>query len=132
MIMTLVLEMISFCIWFCIIAHYNHYLDKNNGYDPDLILAKGSTLAKVTPLFSLLPLSLFLLAVILNLNNWIFYYFKIGEMASHVDIRAKNLADSDKILKFKRILNFVTVLLIAATLGSLGYLLILILDDESL
>jgi len=43
--MTLVLEMISFCIWFCIEAHINHYLDKNFGYDPDLILVEGSTLA---------------------------------------------------------------------------------------
>jgi hypothetical protein len=31
------------------------------------------------------PLSFFLIAAILNLNNWIFYYFKIGEMARLVD-----------------------------------------------
>jgi hypothetical protein len=80
---------------------------------------------------SLLPLSLFSLAVILNLNNWIFYYFKIGEMASHVDIRAKNLADSDKILKFKRILNFITAIMIAGTVGSLGYLQILIMKVQN-
>ena len=82
MIMTLVLHTISYCAWFSIDATVTHYQDKNLGKEPDGI-------DKVRNVFSLLPLSLFLLAVILNLNNWIFYYFKIGEMASHVDIKAK-------------------------------------------
>jgi hypothetical protein len=48
------------------------------------------------PIFTILPLSpvAFLsIAAILNLNNWTFYYFKIGEMASHVDKKAWKYGD---------------------------------------
>jgi hypothetical protein len=31
------------------------------------------------------PVTLLSIAVLINLNNWIFYYIKIGEMASYVE-----------------------------------------------
>ena len=56
------------------------------------------------PMFSILPVmpvSLLSIAAILNLNNWTFYYFKIGEMASHIDTRAIKLGNFESI-KTKR------------------------------
>ena len=49
---------------------------------------------------AILPVTFFSLAIILNLNNWIFYYFKIGEMASLVDSRAQGLGNIQMIKKF--------------------------------
>jgi len=71
---------------------------------------------------TLLPLSIFLIAVIVNLNNWIFYYFKIGEMASHVDQRAQRYADKVKLTRVKTILNYLTTFFALATALSLGHL----------
>lgn len=52
------------------------------------------------------------MAIILNLNNWIFYYFKIGEMASLIDSRASGLGNIRKIKKYQKVLNFITGILI--------------------
>ena len=55
-----------------------------------------------------MPLTFFSIAVILNLNNWIFYYFKIGEMASHIDPSAADLGNLEQIKRCSKILNFFT------------------------
>ena len=71
-----------------------------------------------------LPVSLLSIAAILNLNNWTFYYFKIGEMASHIDTRAKELGHFETI-KRKRlainIITFVTISSIVAFVVTISY-----------
>jgi hypothetical protein len=67
------------------------------------------------PLFSIVPImpvSLLSIAAILNLNNWTFYYFKIGEMASHVDVRAIEYGDPGSLKRRRLILNMVTLVAI--------------------
>jgi hypothetical protein len=61
---------------------------------------------------AVLPVTFFSIAIILNLNNWIFYYFKIGEMASLIDQQASQLGDVHQIKKYRVFLNFMTGLLI--------------------
>ncbi len=51
-------------------------------------------------LFTILPMTPVVslsLAAIMNLNNWIVYYIKIGKMASQVDDRAVKLGDPKRI-----------------------------------
>ena len=76
-------------------------------FDPDFEMSPiTKTILPITP-------AVFLsIAGFLNLNNWIFYYFKIGEMASLVDSRAQDLGNIQRIKKFQKILNFITGLLI--------------------
>jgi mannose/fructose/N-acetylgalactosamine-specific phosphotransferase system component IIC len=72
------------------------------------------------PLFSIVPIlpgSLLSIAVILNLNNWTFYYFKIGEMASHIDQRAIKYGDYEKLKRQRYTLNFVTFIAIFTIVG---------------
>jgi hypothetical protein len=64
------------------------------------------------------PVTLLSTAVVLNLNNWVFYYFKIGEMASHVDYKAIKLGDLSLLKKKRIILNGVTAAAIAFILAT--------------
>jgi ABC-type uncharacterized transport system permease subunit len=82
MIFFLILDMIANCVWYSYVAHDNKVLEKNFQADPDDPVFKYTVL-------DLVPVTFFLIGCMLNLNNWIFYYFKIGEMASFVDKRAK-------------------------------------------
>ena len=80
-----------------------------------------------------MPVSFFTIAVILNLNNWIFYYFKIGEMASHIDERAKKHANLSDLKRYSKILNRITIFCILAVSTFLTYVTvksISMCDDE--
>ena len=90
---------------------YNN-LRKDLSYDPNTDLPK--------PLFSIipvLPVSLLSIAAILNLNNWTFYYFKIGEMASHIDTRALKHGDFESIRRKRWAINLVTFIAIFSIVG---------------
>ena len=58
-----------------------------------------------------------MLAAILNLNNWIYYYIKIGEMASHVDDRAMAYGNYQNIMRARRALNWTTGFLVLIVAG---------------
>jgi hypothetical protein len=71
-----------------------------------------------------LPVSLLSIAAILNLNNWTFYYFKIGEMASHIDTRAIGLGHFESIKRKRLVINiitFVTIFSITAFVVTIFY-----------
>jgi len=57
----------------------------------------------------MLPVACLSMAAIMNLNNWIVYYIKIGKMASHVDERAEKYGDPKRIWRLRLIINLVTI-----------------------
>ena len=77
MIFSLILQMVSNVLWYL----WDARLKRNdNNYDE-----MPRSFFDLYEVLLLAPLSFYLIAVILNINNWIFYYFKIGEMARLVD-----------------------------------------------
>ena len=86
MIVSLILTMASNTIWYSFVAYDNNFMDTHQGIEPDDPMWRYTVL-------NIAPLIFLTIGVILNLNNWIFYYFKIGEMASFVDERAKKHAN---------------------------------------
>ena len=81
-------------------------------------------------MLSTMPVTFFTIAVILNLNNWIFYYFKIGEMASHIDDRAKIHANLADLKRNSKILNLITALSIIVVSVFLTYVTVLSLKNS--
>ena len=79
------------------------------------------------PVLSTMPVTFFSIAVTLNLNNWMFYYFKIGEMASHIDERAKDHANLSNLKQYSKILNWITGITIVMV--SVPLTVIIILDS---
>ena len=79
------------------------------------------------PVLSTMPVTFFSIAITLNLNNWMFYYFKIGEMASHIDERAKNHAHYGNLKRYSKILNCITGITIVMV--SVPLTIIIVLDS---
>ena len=98
-------DMLAKCAFFCTNASFY----KNAGY-----YSCSNLWLAVTPV---LPVTLLSIAALLNLNNWVFYFIKIGEMASHVDARAMRLGEYKRIKKWRRILNAWTVLAVLFIVG---------------
>jgi hypothetical protein len=78
-----------------------------------------------------LPVSLLSIAAILNLSNWTFYYFKIGEMASHVDARAIKHGDFESIRKKRMVINLVTFTTIFAIVAFVAIISYKTIDNQS-
>lgn len=55
-----------------------------------------------------MPVTFFQMVIIINLNSWINYYFKVGEMASLANYNF--VYDEKKVKIYKRILNAFSVL----------------------
>jgi hypothetical protein len=79
------------------------------------------------PVLSTMPVTFFSIAITLNLNNWMFYYFKIGEMASHIDQRAKDHANQESLKRYSKILNCITGFTIVMV--SVPLTIIIVLDS---
>jgi hypothetical protein len=86
MIFFLILDMVANCIWYSFVTHDNKVYAVDFNADP-------ADPVWVITVLAIAPATFFLIGCMLNLNNWVFYYFKIGEMASFVDKRAKNHAN---------------------------------------
>jgi hypothetical protein len=76
-----------------------------------------------------IPVCFFLLVVIINLNNWCFYYFKIGDMARASDLHRPQVKHTKTA---KTIINALTIFYILLTLGYSFYIcLFSILHDTN-
>lgn len=62
-----------------------------------------------------LPTFFFLLVVIVNLNNWCFYYFKICDMARSVEMKIMTESEKLTLKKWKLVINVFTVVCICIT-----------------
>ena len=109
MMLVLCLDILAKCAFFSMNARiYNEFPE--DAEIPDFLFA-------VIPVA---PATLLSTAVVLNLNNWVFYYFKIGEMASHVDFKAIKLGDLNLLRKKRVILNGVTAAAVVFILATFG------------
>jgi hypothetical protein len=98
MMLALALDILAKCAFFSMNARIYHELPAE-AQTPDFLYAA----------VPVLPVTLLSTAVVLNLNNWVFYYIKIGEMASHVDHKAIKLGELKALNRKRMILNGVTI-----------------------
>lgn len=80
-------------------------------FDPDFELSPI-----VKTILPIIPAVFLSIAGFLNLNNWILYYIKIGQMASIVDQRAQKIGQKEYIVRLTKILNIITTILIVAVI----------------
>jgi hypothetical protein len=109
MMFFLALDILAKCVFFSV----NAYIYKNNSL-------KGIS-NFVFAILPVAPVTLLSVAAILNLNNWMFYYVKIGEMASHVDPKAMKLGEQKTLTFYRRMLNGVTIIAISLIFSYLIY-----------
>ena len=107
MMFILQLDILAKCAFFSMNAKIYNNLP-NEVEIPDFLFA----------MIPVAPVTLLSTAIVLNLNNWVFYYLKIGEMASHVDYKAIKLGDVNSLRKKRIILNGVTILAIVIIIST--------------
>ena len=77
MILSLILQMAANILWY---IFDGIFASRHEKYD-----LMDDTFCDVYEVLVIAPLTFYLIAVVFNLNSWIYYYFKIGEMASYLD-----------------------------------------------
>ena len=77
MILSLIFQMAANILWY---IFDGIFASKHEKYD-----LMSETFCDVYEVLVIAPLTFYLIAVVFNLNSWIYYYIKVGEMASYLD-----------------------------------------------
>ena len=85
MILSLILQMAANILWY---IFDGIFAAKHEKYD-----LMSDTFCDVYEVLVIAPLTFYLIAVVFNLYNWIYFYYKIGEMARYLDSNGSTIGE---------------------------------------